>query len=89
MPISSLYAHTFSHYHRRSAGLYFATTDSLLFNKFDQNGLPASLSSIPAGAITGALFRSPRGPRQALVAGCIGAVAGAGIIAARQVFPSL
>lgn len=30
-------------------GLYFATADSLIYNKLDQNGLPDSLSSIFAG----------------------------------------
>uniref|UniRef100_A0A7R9YQH7 Mitochondrial import inner membrane translocase subunit TIM23 n=1 Tax=Chlamydomonas euryale TaxID=1486919 RepID=A0A7R9YQH7_9CHLO len=70
-------------------GLYFATADSLIYNKLDQNGLPDYLSSVLAGGVTGALFRSPRGPRQAAVAGAVGVVAGAGIVAARTVFPSL
>eukprot|EP00955_Chlamydomonas_euryale_P056211 356348-Chlamydomonas_euryale.AAC.20 len=64
-------------------GLYFATADSLIYNKLDQNGLPDYLSSVLAGGVTGALFRSPRGPRQAAVAGAVGVVAGAGIVAAR------
>lgn len=70
-------------------GLYYATADSFIYSKLDQNGLPDSLSSVLAGAVTGALFRSPRGPRQALVAGAVGAVAGTGLLAVRKVFPSL
>ncbi len=42
-----------------------------------------------AGGLSGALFRSPRGPRQALAAGAVGALAGTGITLLRQVFPSL
>jgi import inner membrane translocase subunit TIM23 len=44
---------------------------------------------LDAGALSGALFRSPRGPRQAAAAGLVGAVAGLGISALRTVFPSL
>lgn len=37
-----------------------------------------------AGALSGALFRAPRGPRTALVAGAIGAVAASALVLARQ-----
>lgn len=37
-----------------------------------------------AGFATGALFRSSRGPRAAVVAGGVGAVAAAGLVAARE-----
>lgn len=70
-------------------GLLFSTTDSVIYNQLDKNGLPDSFSSVLAGAITGAVYRSPRGPRTALVAGALGAVAGSALVAVRQVFPSL
>lgn len=55
---------------------------------------PASLKHPPtclcpplrpaAGALTGTLFRSVRGPRQAVVAGGLGAVGGGLLLAARR-----
>jgi len=51
------------------------------------NLVTSSLSC--AGALSGLVFRSPRGPRQALVAGALGAVGGAGIVATRAIVPSL
>ena len=42
-----------------------------------------------AGAASGAIYRSPRGPRSAVIAAGLGAVAGTALVAARQVFPAL
>mmetsp|Transcript_37003 Transcript_37003/g.82260 ORF Transcript_37003/g.82260 Transcript_37003/m.82260 type:complete len:263 (-) Transcript_37003:610-1398(-) len=68
-------------------GMYFACFESLLYDNLDQ--LPESVNSVLAGALTGALFRSPRGPRQAAAAAVVGSVGGLGMIGLRQVFPSL
>lgn len=46
-----------------------------------QNTPPPPLSSL--GFLTGALFRSPRGPRTAAVAGVLGAAAAGALAAAR------
>jgi len=70
-------------------GLYFSAADSIIFNQLDKNGLPESLSSIIAGGVSGAIFRSPRGPRPALIAGAVGAVAGTVVVALRTIFPAL
>jgi hypothetical protein len=42
-----------------------------------------------AGFVSAGLFRSPRGPKAAVIAGTVGAVAAAGLASARQYFPSL
>ncbi|GAX80700.1 hypothetical protein CEUSTIGMA_g8135.t1 [Chlamydomonas eustigma] len=70
-------------------GLYFSAADSIIFNQLDKNGLPESMSSILAGGVSGAIFRLPRGPRSALIAGAVGTVAGTGIVALRTIFPAL
>jgi len=70
-------------------GLYFASIESALVHNVDVPGAPEAAYTVAAGAASGALFRSPRGPRQALAAGVVGAAAGVGIAALRTVFPSL
>ena len=70
-------------------GLYFSGFDSFFYNQLDQGGYPESLSAVLAGAMTGATFRSPRGPRQAAAAALVGAVGGAGIVVAKKIIPGL
>lgn len=42
-----------------------------------------------AGFVSAGLFRSPRGPKAAAIAGAVGALAAGGLAAAREYFPSL
>ncbi|GLC37315.1 hypothetical protein PLESTB_001137100 [Pleodorina starrii] len=70
-------------------GLYFSGFESLYVYQLEQYGLPDSVSTLLAGFTSGALFRLPRGPRQAVVAGAVGVAAAGGITALRKVFPSL
>jgi hypothetical protein len=55
------------------------------------HGTAPVAASLPphTGFITMALFRSPRGPRAAAIAGAVGAAAAGALAAARQYFPSL
>ncbi|EFJ44241.1 hypothetical protein VOLCADRAFT_95455 [Volvox carteri f. nagariensis] len=50
-------------------GLYFSGFESLYIYQLEPLGLPDSASTLLAGFSSGALFRLPRGPRQAVVAG--------------------
>eukprot|EP00967_Tisochrysis_lutea_P000111 scaffold149_cov15-Tisochrysis_lutea.AAC.1 len=70
-------------------GLYFASLESYLANALDLPDVPDAVNTVAAGAISGALFRSPRGPRQAAAAAVVGAIGGGSIAALRTVFPSL
>lgn len=70
-------------------GLYFASIESYLANVVDLPGIPDTANTLAAGALSGALFRAPRGPRQAAAAALVGVAAGGGIAALRTVFPSL
>eukprot|EP00798_Chlamydomonas_sp_ICE-L_P023120 gene23120-30321_t len=70
-------------------GLFFASFESLICNQLEFLDLPAAVHSMLAGACAGALFRSPRGPRQAAAAAAVGLVGGSGIAALRTVIPSL
>ncbi len=63
-------------------GLFFASFESLLGHLADGQ-VPDEAVTVGAGAATGALFRSVRGPRQALVAGALGSVGGGLLVAAR------
>ncbi|KAI8470701.1 MAG: hypothetical protein J3K34DRAFT_385157 [Monoraphidium minutum] len=69
-------------------GLYFAISESYLVHAADGR-LPDGACTAAAGFLTAALFRSPRGPKLASVAGAVGAAAAAGLHAARQKWPSL
>ncbi|MEW5298714.1 MAG: hypothetical protein WDW36_001804 [Sanguina aurantia] len=58
-------------------------------NPSPRTPVPEPRLSPHAAASSGALFRAPRGPRQALVAGAVGAVGGGCITVLRQFFPAL
>eukprot|EP00192_Tetraselmis_astigmatica_P019250 CAMPEP_0117679736 /NCGR_PEP_ID=MMETSP0804-20121206/17970_1 /TAXON_ID=1074897 /ORGANISM="Tetraselmis astigmatica, Strain CCMP880" /LENGTH=226 /DNA_ID=CAMNT_0005489171 /DNA_START=21 /DNA_END=698 /DNA_ORIENTATION=- len=60
-------------------GLYFAASESLLFNYLESYGVPDEVPTLGAGFITGNLYRITRGPRPAAVAGLVG-TAGAGVL---------
>ena len=63
-------------------GLLFAAAESAADAALDGRG-PEAAPPLLAGFASGALFRSPRGPRAAAVAGAVGAVAASGLVAAR------
>ena len=63
-------------------GLLFAAAESAADAAWDGRG-PEAVPPLLAGFASGALFRSPRGPRAAVVAGAVGAVAASGLVAAR------
>lgn len=69
-------------------GLYFATFETY-FAYLSNGRAPDILNTTAAGFATSALFRSPRGPRVAAVAGCVGAMGGLAITGLRYYFPSL
>lgn len=69
-------------------GLFFACFESGLLAQVD-GAVPDAASTVVAGFMTAAVYRAPRGPRTAAVAGAVGAVAGAGLAALRTRFPSL
>lgn len=63
-------------------GLLFASFES--FSGYMTNGqLPDEANTLIAGATTGALYRSVRGPRQAAAGAVLGAAGGAALLAAR------
>ncbi|GLI63889.1 hypothetical protein VaNZ11_007006 [Volvox africanus] len=70
-------------------GLYFSGFESLFVYQLEPYGLPDNVSTLLAGFASGALFRLPRGPRQAMVAGVVGVVGAGGITALRKLFPTL
>jgi hypothetical protein len=64
-------------------GLMFASFES--FSGYMTNGqLPDEFNTVAAGAATGALYRSVRGPRQVAAAAVVGAVGGAALLAGRR-----
>ncbi|EFN51953.1 hypothetical protein CHLNCDRAFT_139623 [Chlorella variabilis] len=64
-------------------GLLFASFES--FSGYMTNGqVPDQANTLIAGAATGALYRSVRGPRQAAAAAVVGTVGGAALLAARN-----
>lgn len=65
-------------------GLFFASFESFL-NHMSDGQVPEDLVTVGAGAATGALFRSVRGPRQAAVAGVLGAMGGSLLLLGRKV----
>jgi import inner membrane translocase subunit TIM23 len=69
-------------------GLYFSVTESLIFS-YNESTLPDEACTMAAGFLTASLYRSPRGPRLAMVAGLVGAAAGGVLAAARRQFPAL
>lgn len=64
-------------------GLMFASFESFL-RYVNDRAVPDEVGSLAAGAATGALFRSVRGPRQAAAAAAVGTVGAAGLLAARR-----
>jgi import inner membrane translocase subunit TIM23 len=64
-------------------GLLFASFES--FSGYMTNGqVPDEANTLVAGAATGAIYRSVRGPRQAAAAAVVGAAGGAALLAARK-----
>lgn len=64
-------------------GLLFASFESL-YGYVNDGFLPDESATLGAGATTGALYRSVRGPRQAAAAGAIGLVAASSLLAGRR-----
>ena len=64
-------------------GLFFAASESGLAAAAGGRG-PDWAPTLSAGFATGALFRSPRGPRAAAVAGAVGAAASLGLVGLRR-----
>lgn len=65
-------------------GLLFASFES--FSGYLANGqVPDEVNTLAAGAATGALYRSVRGPKQAAAAAVVG-TAGAGLLLAARKF---
>jgi len=64
-------------------GLFFSSSESLIGWASDY-ALPDAGNSVLAGALSGALYRSPRGLRAAGVAGATGAVLASLLVAARS-----
>uniref|UniRef100_A0A7S0V937 Uncharacterized protein n=1 Tax=Polytomella parva TaxID=51329 RepID=A0A7S0V937_9CHLO len=71
------------------AGLFFSLTESYLLNHVEEYGVPDYICTTAAGIVAGSFLRLPRGPRQMVVAGALGGVAGVAISGLRTVFPSL
>jgi import inner membrane translocase subunit TIM23 len=64
-------------------GLFFSSAESLI-GYFNDQSVPEAVNSVAAGALSGALYRAPRGLRTAGVAGGIGAVAASALVYARN-----
>lgn len=69
-------------------GLMFASMESFLRYANDARA-PEEVATLGAGAATGAVFRSVRGPRQAAAAAAVGTVGAAALLAARSLIPGL
>jgi import inner membrane translocase subunit TIM23 len=65
------------------AGLLFASGESLLRHLAD-GAVPDAVPTLAAGAATGAVYRSVRGPRQAAAAAAVGALAAGALLAGRS-----
>ncbi|GMH38289.1 hypothetical protein BSKO_06173 [Bryopsis sp. KO-2023] len=64
-------------------GLFFAAFESGI-NYFGESYVPAGLDTLGAGFLTGALYRSPRGPLKAAYAGGVGVALSVGLLIGRQ-----
>lgn len=64
-------------------GLMFSSSESFLRHMND-GMLPDDATTVGAGALTGAMYRSVRGPRQAVAAAAVGTIGGAGLLFARK-----
>lgn len=69
-------------------GLLFSSTESFYVYLNDRI-LPEDLMTVAAGATTGAIFRSVRGPRQALAAGAVGSIFASVLLGLRLALPGL
>lgn len=69
-------------------GLYFSCLESF-FHVKNEGMLPDTLVTALAGFTAAAIFRSPRGPKAAAIAGGVGSLAAAGLAGMRSYFPSL
>lgn len=69
-------------------GLLFSSSESFYLYLNDRV-LPEDLMTVAAGATTGAIFRSVRGPRQALAAGAVGGVFASALLGLRLALPGL
>ncbi|CAG9467305.1 unnamed protein product [Pedinophyceae sp. YPF-701] len=73
-------------------GMIFALSESGLFYVGENHvpvDYPDALNTLAAGFLTGALFRAPRGPQLAAVAGGAGVAAAAALLAGRSVIKGL
>jgi mitochondrial import inner membrane translocase subunit TIM23 len=76
-------------------GLYFSSFESAIASTVADGGgasaddVVGAACTAAAGFCTAALYRSPRGPRAAAVAGMVGAVGGGVLAALRQRWPAL
>jgi len=73
-------------------GLYFSSFESALASAAGgaaADGAAGAACTAAAGFCTAALYRSPRGPRAAAVAGLVGAAGGGVLAALRQRWPAL
>lgn len=64
-------------------GLFFAGFESL-GSYLNDGAVPDELVTLGAGAATGAIYRSVRGPRQAIAAGALGMLGAGTLLAARK-----
>jgi hypothetical protein len=72
-------------------GLLFAASESLSWYLLDEYAPYShpSAGTLAAGALAGAIYRAPRGPKAAAITAAVGATAAAALLAARRVMPSL
>lgn len=68
-------------------GLLFSSSESFYYYMNDRI-LPEDFMTVAAGATTGAIYRSVRGPRQALAAGAVGSIGGVLLLGARKFISS-
>jgi mitochondrial import inner membrane translocase subunit TIM23 len=66
-------------------GLFFASSESFL-RHLNDDLVPDEFATVGAGALTGGLYRSVRGPRQAAAAAVVGTLAGSALLAGRKFF---
>lgn len=69
-------------------GLLFSSSESFYLYLNDRI-LPEDLMTVAAGATTGVIFRSVRGPRQALAAGAVGSIFATMLLGLRLALPGL
>lgn len=72
-------------------GLLFAVSESASWMMLEEYvpSSPSWTGTVLAGTLAGAIYRSPRGPRAAIITSAVGASAGVTLLALRQFFPNL